>query len=313
MRRATRKPVRQPRGSRRGLRLAQLVPTAALPWLGRGLLHVAAWAGLLGATYAGLRYLGGEQGPARLAYADEGRYPARLVWDDLADWMNSPVGEQVLARVEEDINLPPKTDVHFARVCDIVHARAQQSPWIERVHRVSRQADNVIHIRAEFRKPAAWVVINQNAFLVDRDGHQLQDGEPWAAVPGQLVIRGVRAAPPRPGNLWPGEDLAAGIRLVETLTTAAAAGQLPHYDLLRAVDVSGYPDAYVGVLRLMTASPEVEIIWGRAPGDEQYDDTEASVADKLARLRQYFVQHNGMPPAGTYDLRPKREIWRRPP
>jgi len=63
----------------------------------------------------------------------------------------------------------------------------------------------------------------------------------------------------------------------------------------------------------MTASPEVEIIWGRAPGDEQYDDTEASVADKLARLRQYFVQHNGMPPAGTYDLRPKREIWRRPP
>ncbi len=264
------------------------------------------------ATFAALAYgLNAIEPYALSAYGEPSTYPTRIEWTNLPAWLADERYAEVLTEIEDRIGLAADADPHYEGLCEWVHSRAASSPWIADVYRVTKRADNVVRVTAEFRKPLTYALRGNNAYLLDHAGYQL-----WPAIarervdPRWLPIDGLHHAPPGQGNLWPGIDREGGLALVSLLNRAGVDGRLPHRNVLKAVDVSGYADSTTGVLRIKTISPDVNIIWGRAPGKEF--ETEALAAEKLDRLREQFGSGGELPPAGVYDLRPKGEIWFQP-
>jgi hypothetical protein len=158
---------------------------------------------------------------------------------------------------------------------------------------VTKRSDNFIQVYADLRQPATYVVTRNDAYLVDANGTQLERAKPAAYLDYSLwlPITGVDAPPPGIGNPWPGEDLAAGLALVETLNAATLAGHVPYRQVLTGVDVSRYHPLADGPLRLLTVQPPVEILWGRVPGMEV--DLDARAEQKLAALAQVWERDGG--------------------
>jgi hypothetical protein len=228
-----------------------------------------------------------------------------LEWVRTPAWLHDANWQHVLPGLETRIQLHPDTDPYDARVCPYVAGRLARSPWVARVPRVTKQSNGRVKVWADFHKPFAMVERDRVAYLVDDEGVRLP--EQWLAKNvnrrGWWLIEGVAQAGPKPGERWPGEDLAAGLKLARFLYRAEASGKLPFRDALHSIDVSnfdGNQNPWAGRLKLVTINPESCIHWGYPPGEEY--DSESSAERKLQHLRTAH-QMGRLPGTKPLDIR----------
>ena len=135
-----------------------------------------------------------------------------------------------------------------------------ESGWFTSVSQVRRTGDGDIVVDAEFAVPFALIVDAVGEHLVDVDGRLLPRSYNHNSSPAFPRIVGAGAArPSRPGERWPGADVAAGMGLARLVESQRWRGQVA------SIDVSAFRDRRVMDLRTDTGCT---IVWGRAPGDE---------------------------------------------
>lgn len=252
-------------------------------------------------------------GLGRLDQRVRGQNPAAqcvIEWDGLPAWLTGAGGDQALADIAAAADLRPDDDIHDPELCRRVAAGLQASAWVAEVRRVSKRPDGVVRIDARYREPFAYVEHAGVVYRVDREGVRLplpatyrvdfiQDKfwNDWFRIVGPSGVV------PREGEPWPGDDLAAGLRLVQFLRDATARGEVPFRSSLRAIDVANFglrksPDD--GQLRIRTIHPRSYIRWGEPPGEEY--EVESPARRKLDMLRSVYAKR-GFLPEGILDVR----------
>lgn len=168
-------------------------------------------------------------------------------------------------------------------LCGLVWAQLDRSPWVHTVERVSTAEPGVIVAHCTYRQPIALVQHQEYFFMVDEYGIRLP-GQ-YGYQPGWPLIQGVEQGLPEAGQVWPGEDIAAGVRLVKLLLST------PYREQVVAVLVHNYGgrlDPAKCHVELVTDRNASRILWGSAPGEELEENT---AAQKLSILSGNYREH----------------------
>lgn len=164
--------------------------------------------------------------------------------------------------------------------------------WFDEVRQVRRVTTTSLEVDATFVDPVALVV--------DRDGEHLLDSRArlmprtYAAGTAPKLTRILGASLPRPtkpGQVWGGADLRAGIEMAKIVGMQRWRGQVD------AVDVSEF--ATKQTLALMTTR-QCKLIWGRAPGSGA--SAEVPAAQKLRYLDMLTSQYGRIDGAGPQSI-----------
>lgn len=242
---------------------------------GRAITIALGWMLAVCGVVFGLRAL---EPQARAAVRGE----TRIEWVGLPGWLNDPYWQSIKQEVADGVpELYPDTQIYDANVCKWVSDHVANSPWIAKLHKVTKTNDGRVLIYADFRKPFSLIERNGRAYLIDRAGVVLPRSETNVDYGQWITIRGVKAPPPAVGQVWPGQDVQDALKLVDYLGKAEADGKLPVRRFLRSVDASEH-NPKTTQLRVLTVKPESYIYWGCPPGEEY--TVEASAARKLAAL-----------------------------
>lgn len=165
-------------------------------------------------------------------------------------------------------------------LCARLANRAAEIGWVRRVEAVRRRPDGRFDVRCEYRVPVAMVQSRGGFHLVDRQGVRLPGEYSYDAR--WMTIHGVRTAPPRPGEPWTGDDLHAGLDLIELVQGRAYSSQIAGVIVDNA---NGRVDPRMPHLELATDRPGGRVRWGSAPGREIEEN---SVPQKLGILEANF-------------------------
>ncbi len=180
---------------------------------------------------------------------------------DLADapsWMNPILLDQLRRTVANQVGHDPLDNDSLQRAALVLAA----NPWIEWVSRVQRTHTGVVRVFAQYRQPVAVVQGRDGYHLVNDQGVRL----PGLYLSHQLnqlalpLIVGTSQAPRREGEVWPGDDLQAGLSLVLLLQDQ------PYWGQVGQIDVS-HRDAR-GRQRLTMHTGGGIVRWGFPPGQE---------------------------------------------
>lgn len=271
------------------------------------LVSLCAWAAALGGAAYGLYRL------EPVALRAQANVSPRLVWCALPPWLSKseqPEVRDVLDELTQAADLLSTDDIRDAALVDRVAAGLRRCAWVADVRRVAKQSDGVVRVDATFREPLTMIVSGSRAYLVDARGVRLPRetaaADVWTpAYRAYFPIVGASHPVPEVGAQWNGEDVAAGLRLVQFLTTADRNGQMVYRPFLRSVDVSNYEsrkDPVGGKLSITTIDPRGLIRWGAAPGDEA--GLERSAELKLGALLKSYNDFGGrLPVEGWIDVR----------
>lgn len=181
-----------------------------------------------------------------------------------------------------------------------------RSGWVGAVDRLVRRPDGRVEADVVFREPVALVGSAAGYHLVATervDGSlsvvRLPGTYAYHEVSEMELIPVTGAAtppPPRPGEVWPGRDVAAGVALAIRLSRERFAGQVRQIDV---ANHAGRRDRRRAHLMIKTRSGAV--LWGRAPGRE--DPLEPDAEAKIAALRQLHERFGAIDAGGeTVDL-----------
>lgn len=284
--------------SRRSPRAATTPRRTFLTPRGRGVLVGAIWLLGIGGVCYGLARL--EPYAQRFSPGE-----TRLEFASLPTWLSDPNWEHVLRDVQGSVpDFGATTAIYDEAVCEWVGWHVGRSPWVARLERVSKSADRRVTVHAEFRKPFTFVERDGRAYLIDRAGVRLPieradvDSTQW------IVLRGMQASAPPVGQAWPGEDVQAGLKLVDFLYRAEADGNLPVRRFIRGVDVSNHKrrkEPLAGELRIALVQRGALAHWGLPPGEEF--GVEASAERKLATLCEESTVRGWIQSGESIDLR----------
>lgn len=184
------------------------------------------------------------------------------------------------------------------------------NPWVEHVEKIERTADG-LRIAARFRVPVAAVMLprlreHEDDFLrrtdmfhlIDASGRRLpsdstgQHDRPYSADQVKSfklpLIVGLKQGPAAAGATWPGDDLQAGLKLMNLLESEKFAAQIVAYD------VAGRDTRGRVHLGLRTRDGLVQ--WGLTPGQEKAVEPDAKV--KLHLLRGVYAHHRAIDAGG---------------
>ena len=191
----------------------------------------------------------------------------------------SGMHELVLADLAELRNIPWANE----DLCGRVWTQLDRSPWVQTVERVSTAEPGVIVATCTYRRPIALVQQHEYFFMVDEYGIRLP-GQ-YGYQPGWPLIQGVELGLPEAGQVWPGDDIAAGVRLVQLLLSE------PYRQQIVAVLLHNYRgrrDPVKCHVELVTDRNASRILWGSAPGEELEENT---AAQKLRILSGNYREH----------------------
>lgn len=215
-------------------------------------------------------------------YVTDSRHDTRIVSQDVI-FDQEPAGMSLLLEdlkeaVVEQIGVDPLRNDGLQRAA-VVLAR---NPWVAQVHEVRRRGDGKILVSADIRQPLAVVKSADGYHLVDAKGVRLPGLylEHQLGHMRQLLIIGVALQPGEEGEVWPGDDLQAGLALVPWLVDK------PYAQQITAVDVSDHDTR--GRTRLALHTAQGMVRWGLAPGCDQA--VELDTAGKLLRLEHLYAQ-----------------------
>lgn len=191
----------------------------------------------------------------------------------------------------------------------------QTNPWVRQVRQIRRAYGDApgdrLEIDCEFRAPAALVKSAGSYWLVDANGVRLPEKYSAVDVPEVVmsadgrrnfrVIEGVKnPPPPAAGEAWAGDDLAAGLELIQFL------GYKPFLEDIYGVSVDNFDgrlDNKEAHLVLITQF-NTRIRWGRPVGAKDAF-IEVSPERKLAylqKVQQDFGRVDAKQPLGI-DIR----------
>ena len=243
------------------------------------------------ALVAGWRY--SEQTLARYAAADReanaGVGHVTLV--DVPFWMNRTTRDELRHLVGAAAGGDPLDHAGLRRAVDVL----QSNPWIDRVQRIQRMDLGGIHVSAAYRQPIALIESHDGYHLVNEQAIRL----PGLYLNHQVkelrlpLIVGVVAAAQPCGQIWPGDDLKAGLSLLTWLSDQ------PYLDQIRSIDVSGRDDR--GRIHLVLRTEHGMVRWGLPPMMEQVVEPDA--ATKKRWLTDVYLQRGAIDAGGrTVDV-----------
>jgi len=241
----------------------------------------------------------------------------RIVLTEPPDWMPQSLAAQLTASLARG-----GLDYYNKRLTAAVFDRAKANPWVRRVIRVTkRRSDDpsvaVVEVQAVFRMPVARIHAPTGYAYVDADGVRLPARQVprWASVgPGRsgrsyyisradvprdrrvsrihyIIIDGVQSPPPPVGRRWPGDDIAAGLRLIALIAAKPYAYQIS------AVDVRNYggrlleDQPHLRMYAQLGRNRPTDIRFGRFPRSD--GDYNVRPARKLSYLDEYAADHGG--------------------
>ena len=300
------KPARKPRREPSALRRWLAAVPSELWWrVGRIGISVLLVAGLVVGIAFGLDYLKG-----RVRAGERYVVPpsaVRIVSDPPL-----PVPPAVKTRLAADPGVAGPFNVLDESVLKQIASHYARRPWVRRVLSIRRVYPNRIDVDLRYRRPVAFVEHRGLFYWVDAEGVRVGDEYAYVAGPrrcGQLVIRNV-AYPderlgervPAAGQPWPGEDLAAGLRMVGSLT-----GHVARRELI-SVDVANYGGRINPALShvVLRTQDNTEIRWGSAPGEEGV--YEIALERKLHNLAWFYNKQGPVSGEGGEHFTKKRGL-----
>jgi len=200
---------------------------------------------------------------------------------DAPGWMSEDIREQVRRTVVKYIDPDPMDGQSLRHAAQALRG----NPWVKRVDQVARRWGGRVLVEAEYRRPVAVVAGKDGYHLIDDQGVCLPGlyKQNQAKQLGLVQLTGVSSAPPaQVGEVWPGEDVQAGLALIRLLANE------PYLDKVLAFDVSDRDSR--GRLRLVLHTNDGTVRWGLPPGQEHSIEPNAQV--KLGWLRQ-LAQRDG--------------------
>ncbi len=172
------------------------------------------------------------------------------------DWMPKELHRSIIK------NITPKEAFFGSKsFCSDIFALAKNNPWISEVHSVRRiqteriDKQNMVIVRAKFRKPFARVPFEGSMVYFDEKGYVLpsqfvpiwegQSHNPTRKTayinryhaPGKaslihyITIKGVGIVPPVAGQKWDTDDLQTGIKMIKLIKTKKYAYQITVADV----------------------------------------------------------------------------------
>ena len=257
-------------------------------------LHLSLVALLVGGMGAGYHYAD-QYVEQRVAFTKQSLI---VVLKNRPAWMNDFLVEQI-AQIARP-TAPSSAFDH--KLLENTAELLSHNPWVRKVHSVRRaytyRPGDTLEIDCEYRAPAALVKWQGFYWLVDENGVRLSERFTEQDVSNIQfgpdghtrirVIEGVRhGAPHFAGEQWPGEDLAAGMKMLDYLFDR------PYTEQILRVDVSnldGRVDGKAPQIVLKTRF-NTQIFWGRPPSENDVDAfIEVSTARKLTYLRLAYQQ-----------------------
>lgn len=166
-------------------------------------------------------------------------------------------------------------------LCERIAKALDDSAWVERVNSVRRHADGTVVVSCEYRDAAVLIQTGNGFYLADNRGIRLPGR--YSFHPSFVLVQGVGAPVPSPGELWHGADLAAALAIVERLRHEQLNEQVA------AILVGNYAgrqnNRKAHIELVSTPPPPGRIIWGSAPGEEIEEN---SVEQKIGLLREIY-------------------------
>jgi hypothetical protein len=226
------------------------------------------------------------------------KQPLIVVLKNRPAWMNDFLVEQIAQIVR-----PAAAHSAFDHelLVDTADALAR-NPWVRTVHSIRRaytyKPGDTLEIDCEYRAPAALVKSGAFYWLVDENGVRLSERFTEQDVPNLQfgpdgrtrirVIEGVRHSVPHlAGEQWPGEDLAAGMKMLNYLFDRPYTEQILRVNV---ANLGGRVDGKAAQIVLETKF-HTQVLWGRPPSENDVDAfIEVSTARKLNYLRLAYEQ-----------------------
>ena len=206
---------------------------------------------------------------------------------DSPSWLNQALHDELRSLVATQISSDP-FDNHTLQQAAFV---LSNNPWIDRVQRIQRTSKNRVLVHATYREPVAIIEGRDGYHLVDHHGIRL----PGLYLEHQIehlklpLIIGVAAAPRLEGEIWPGEDLQAGLALIQQTR------EQPYADQIHACDV-GARDELGRINLILRTNSGGSVRWGLPPGKEQSIEPNAKI--KRKRLAKVHEQRGAIDAGG---------------
>lgn len=210
-------------------------------------------------------------------------------------WVPSELIEQVAAGKHWPTDLTSVLDDRLARRVALAF---EVHPWVAEVVRVERLVPARLVVELRYRRPVAWVEVEDQRVLVDIDAVRLPSTKLAAAVDPLPLIREISTPPPsRPGLAWDDRSLRAAAHLAAALESDWEAFGLTAI-LVETRAAASHEDRVF--LRIVTRGGS-RVIWGRSP--ETRHPGELTVAQKLGRLKQFLSHFESLDPLdGPYEI-----------
>jgi hypothetical protein len=248
------------------------------PAMMRRALVVGAWGivagGLVAAWALGVPRL------EAYASAQQGREPVEVRLLDPPPWVSGDLKASLILTAEEVIDPDPANRRGLVAAREALLATG----WFDDIPQVRRVNRGLVEIHARFATPFAVIrePSGKGDYLVDPGGKLLPRAFPAGRAEHFTAIVGVAFdRPAAPGQVWPGTDVAAALKVLHLVNDRPWHGQVAE------INVASYLKR--DAIRLVTDRGCV-IVWGRAPGEER--GGEVSAAQKLSYL-DYHHEHYG--------------------
>ncbi|MSR28303.1 MAG: hypothetical protein EXS03_01850 [Phycisphaerales bacterium] len=171
-------------------------------------------------------------------------------------------------------------------------AALEASGWFDSVAQVRRTSSSKIEIDGTFAEPTALVADRDGDHLVDSRGRLMPRSYAFGTAPAITRITGVfLKRPSRPGEMWPGADLLAGLEMAKLVASQRWRAQIA------SIDVSSFREFQTISL---TTTGGCRLNWGRAPGAEAAAEVPAS--QKLRYIDLLQSQHGRLDAAGPHSI-----------
>jgi hypothetical protein len=240
------------------------------------------------------------------------------------EWMPEALARDIVADLTPaDANL---ADPELARK---VYECAAANPWVRGVQQVRvrpnpKAPGGTVEATLQFRQPLARVRADTRYLYVDADGFHLPINQvpiwvvsledragriarqvcylsraeipaPWQQAARKIhyvMVDGVTATPPPPGWRWPGEDLAAALRLVQLVQMRSYYAQITVIDARNHACRITKNEPELRMYAQMGQGRATDIRFGRfpAPGGGDYV---ISPQRKMSYLDDYAAAHGG--------------------
>ena len=206
---------------------------------------------------------------------------------DAPTWMSEGIRDQVRQTVSAQIK-PDPLDGRSLR--EAVNA-LEEDPWVQDVIQVTRRTGGRVLVSARYRQPVAVIEGMDGYHLIDSEGVCLPGVYQGYEVHrlGLVLFKGVSTPPPASaGEVWPGEEVQAGLSLIRLLSDE------PYMSKISSFDVGQRDER--GRLRLVLNTEYGTVRWGLPPGQENAIETDAQT--KRGWLRQLAQRDSSLSSSG---------------